>query len=112
VILIIIVVFVARKFASGDGSSTKTVASNASVKRHTDQELKNMSFDEWKELDVATMKRTDTKVLKIYLRQYEDLKTRIEDNHPETMENLDKQGIERSLASLEHTKEELRRRNA
>ena len=54
-ILIIIVVFVARKFASGDGSSTKTVASNASVKRHTDQELKNMSFDEWKELDVATL---------------------------------------------------------
>lgn len=81
-------------------------------RQHSDEELGNMSFDEWKALTIQTNKETGTAVLKVMLGQYEDLKKRISEKDPQTMELLDEQSIERSIASLELVRDELRRRNA
>ena len=83
-----------------------------SGRQFSDEELKNVPFDEWEALSITNMKKTGTTALQIYLQQYEDLKERIDANDPRTMSNLDDQGIERSLASLGHVKAELDRRNA
>lgn len=84
----------------------------APERKYTDEELKTMPFEKWRDFCVETARDTETKVLQVHLLQYEDLKKRIEEKHPQTIELLDERGIRQSLASLEITREELRRRNA
>tara|TARA_R110002110_G_scaffold207950_2_gene420152 strand:- start:2203 stop:2538 length:336 start_codon:yes stop_codon:yes gene_type:complete len=80
------------------------------TRRHTDDELRSMSDDEWETIARKGFRDTDTSVLKIYARQYTDLRQRIESGHKQTLETLDEQGRRRSLRSGELVAEELSRR--
>lgn len=104
IILIMIVIYFVGKVAWG--------ARVPSGQQFTDEEIKTMTNEKWRELSIETIRNTGIDVLRVHLRQYEDLKKRVEEKHPQTMELLDEQGIRRSLESLEHTREELRRRKA
>lgn len=87
-------------------------ARTPSGRQYSDEELQNMSFEDWTTLSVDGVRGTGTDVLRIHLRQYEDLKRRIDSKDPDTMRGMNDQSIQRSLASLEHVKAELKRRNA
>ena len=104
ILILIIIVAIILFFMLKDKKSN--------VRQHTDEELKAMSFDEWKELNKQVMAEAKTTVLRIYLSQYIDLKERIESGHKETMECLDQQSIERSLESLNIVRNELAKRGA
>ncbi len=94
------------------GAKKTSESEKMAERRYTDEELKTMPFEKWRDFSVATTRDTETEVLQVHLLQYEDLKKRIEEKHPQTIELLDERGIRQSLAQLEITREELRRRNA
>jgi PDZ domain-containing secreted protein len=103
IIVLAILAFVA-KIAYG--------ARTSGGRQYSDEELKNMSFEDWTKLSIEGVRGTGTDVLRIHLRQYEDLKKHIDSHHPGTVRDMTDQSKQRSLASLEHVKAELKRRGA
>lgn len=95
------------------GVIVKLMASGgAPVRQYSDDELRSMSEEEWENLTKTHFQKEDTRVLKVYARQYADLRQRIAQGHPETVSALDEQSRKRSLRSEELVLEELSRRGA
>lgn len=97
----IVIFLIGRALLKGNKSETT---------RYTDDQLKNMSDDEWEVIAKKGFQNTDTPVLKVYAKQYTDLRQRIESGHEQTLGILDEQGRRRSLRSEELVADELARR--
>ena len=98
--LIVFIFVIIYKMSSGGSNS----------RQYSDEELKAMTIEEWREVAKSGITSQKTANLKALYRSFKEYNSRIDAGHPQTIDNLNDQGRERAREHLRLIEEELRSR--